>query len=126
MVTTDGHRLAFVEKKDVTKTEAGQPIDAFIPRRRWQNYKVNYRLRRRDQFGVDENHALLPVLPAWTKASDFLTNSTMTELTASLVHSLPHTFITDMMEASGNNLALVMSYSGDKSPSRSRFIYTLQ
>jgi integrase len=30
-------------------------------------------------------------------------------------HSLRHTFITDMMEASGNNVALVMSYSGHKS-----------
>jgi integrase len=30
-------------------------------------------------------------------------------------HSLRHTFNTDMMEASGNNVALVMSYSGHKS-----------
>ncbi|MEK6282509.1 MAG: tyrosine-type recombinase/integrase [Acidobacteriota bacterium] len=30
-------------------------------------------------------------------------------------HSLRHTFISDMMEASGNNVALVMSYSGHKS-----------
>lgn len=30
-------------------------------------------------------------------------------------HSLRHTFVTDMMEASGNNVALVMSYSGHKS-----------
>jgi integrase len=30
-------------------------------------------------------------------------------------HSLRHTFITDMMEASGNNVALVMSYIGHKS-----------
>src|SRR5215204_2171438 len=30
-------------------------------------------------------------------------------------HSLRHTFITDMMAASGNNVALVMSYSGHKS-----------
>ena len=29
-------------------------------------------------------------------------------------HSLRHTFVTDMMAASGNNVALVMSYSGHK------------
>jgi len=30
-------------------------------------------------------------------------------------HSLRHTFVTDMMEATGNDVALVMSYSGHKS-----------
>jgi integrase len=30
-------------------------------------------------------------------------------------HSLRHTFVTDMMEATGNAVALVMSYSGHKS-----------
>lgn len=30
-------------------------------------------------------------------------------------HSLRHTFVTDMMDASGNNVALVMSYSGHRS-----------
>jgi len=39
----------------------------------------------------------------------------MAEPTASPAHSLRHTFVTDMMEASGNNVALVMSYSGHKS-----------
>ena len=30
-------------------------------------------------------------------------------------HSLRHTFVTDMMEATGNDVALIMSYSGHKS-----------
>ena len=33
---------------------------------------------------------------------------------STLRHSLRHTFVTDMMEATGNDVALVMSYSGHK------------
>jgi DNA polymerase III subunit beta len=64
MVTTDGHRLAFVEKKDVTTNGAGQPIDTLIPRKTLAELtKLTTGFDDEIGLGMDENHIYFQVGP---------------------------------------------------------------
>jgi DNA polymerase-3 subunit beta len=56
MVTTDGHRLAFVEKKDVT-TNGAQTIDTLIPRKTLAELtKLTTGFDDEISLGMDDNH----------------------------------------------------------------------
>jgi DNA polymerase III subunit beta len=57
MVTTDGHRLAYVEKKNVTKNGATQAIDTLIPRKTLAELtKLTAGFDGEISLGMDENH----------------------------------------------------------------------
>ena len=57
MVTTDGHRLAYVEKKNVTKNGTTQSIDTLIPRKTLAELtKLTTGFDEEISLGMDENH----------------------------------------------------------------------
>ncbi len=64
MVTTDGHRLAYVERKDVTKNGSTQPIDTLIPRKTLAELtKLTTGFDEDISLGIDENHIYFQVGP---------------------------------------------------------------
>jgi len=64
MVTTDGHRLAYVEKKNVTKNGATQAIDTLIPRKTLAELtKLTTGFDEDISLGMDENHIYFQVGP---------------------------------------------------------------
>jgi DNA polymerase-3 subunit beta len=61
MVTTDGHRLAYIERKDVT-TNGSQPIDTLIPRKTLSELtKLTTGFDDEISLGMDENHIYVQV-----------------------------------------------------------------
>jgi DNA polymerase-3 subunit beta len=63
MVTTDGHRLAYVEKKDVTKNGT-QSIDTLIPRKTLAELtKLTTGFDEDISLGMDENHIYFQIGP---------------------------------------------------------------
>lgn len=57
MVTTDGHRLAYVEKKNVTKNGGNQSIDTLIPRKTLAELtKLTAGFDEDISLGMDDNH----------------------------------------------------------------------
>ena len=64
MVTTDGHRLAYVERKDVTKNGSNQTIDTLIPRKTLAELtKLTTGCDEDISLGIDENHIYFQVGP---------------------------------------------------------------
>jgi DNA polymerase-3 subunit beta len=64
MVTTDGHRLAYVEKKGVTKNGTTQSIDTLIPRKTLAELtKLTTGFDEDISLGMDENHIYFQVGP---------------------------------------------------------------
>src|SRR5678816_979227 len=64
MVTTDGHRLAYVEKKGVTKNGARETIDTLIPRKTLAELtKLTANFDDEISLGMDENHIYFQVGP---------------------------------------------------------------
>lgn len=62
MVTTDGHRLAYVEKKGVTKNGTKQTIDTLIPRKTLAELtKLTAGVDEDISLGMDENHIYFQV-----------------------------------------------------------------
>ena len=62
MVTTDGHRLAYVEKKGVTKNGTTQAIDTLIPRKTLAELtKLTTGFDEDISLGMDENHIYFQV-----------------------------------------------------------------
>jgi len=62
MVTTDGHRLAYVEKKGVTKNGTTQSIDTLIPRKTLAELtKLTTGFDEEISLGMDENHIYFEV-----------------------------------------------------------------
>jgi DNA polymerase III subunit beta len=62
MVTTDGHRLAYVEKKGVTKNGTTQAIDTLIPRKTLAELtKLTTGFDEDISLGMDENHIYFEV-----------------------------------------------------------------
>lgn len=64
MVTTDGHRLAYVERKEVTKNGGKDSIDTLIPRKTLAELtKLTSGFDGDISLGVDENHIYFEVGP---------------------------------------------------------------
>jgi len=64
MVTTDGHRLAYVEKKNVTKNGSSQSIDTLIPRKTLAELtKLTAGFEEEISLGMDENHIYFQIGP---------------------------------------------------------------
>jgi DNA polymerase-3 subunit beta len=64
MVTTDGHRLAFVAKKNVVKNETKETMDALIPRKTLAELtKLTAGFDGDLSLGMDENHIYCEVGP---------------------------------------------------------------
>jgi DNA polymerase-3 subunit beta len=64
MITTDGHRLAYVERKDVTKNGSKQIIDTLIPRKTLAELtKLTTGFDEEISLGIDENHIYFQVGP---------------------------------------------------------------
>lgn len=64
MVTTDGHRLAYVEKKDVSKNGDKDSIDTLIPRKTLAELtKLTAGYEGDINLGMDENHIYFEVGP---------------------------------------------------------------
>ena len=64
MVTTDGHRLAYCEKKGVAKNGTTQPIDTLIPRKTLAELtKLTAGYEEDISLGMDENHIYFEVGP---------------------------------------------------------------
>jgi DNA polymerase III subunit beta len=64
MVTTDGHRLAYVEKKNVAKNGNTQIIDTLIPRKTLAELtKLTSGIDEDISLGLDENHIYFQVGP---------------------------------------------------------------
>jgi DNA polymerase-3 subunit beta len=64
MVTTDGHRLAFVSKKNVVKNETKETMDALIPRKTLAELtKLTAGFDGDLSLGMDENHIYCEVGP---------------------------------------------------------------
>jgi DNA polymerase-3 subunit beta len=64
MVTTDGHRLAYVERKDVTKNGTKEAIDTLIPRKTLAELtKLTAGYDGEISLGMDENHIYFEVGP---------------------------------------------------------------
>jgi DNA polymerase III, beta subunit len=64
MVTTDGHRLAYVERKNVTKNGGGQTIDTLIPRKTLAELtKLTAGFDGDISLGMDENHIYFEIGP---------------------------------------------------------------
>ena len=62
MVTTDGHRLAFIERKDVRTNGTGQSIDTLIPRKTLSELtKLTTGFDEEITLGMDENHIYFQV-----------------------------------------------------------------
>jgi len=64
MVTTDGHRLAFVERKDINSNGSKQPIDTLIPRKTLAELtKLTSGFDEEVSLGMDENHIYFQIGP---------------------------------------------------------------
>jgi DNA polymerase III sliding clamp (beta) subunit (PCNA family) len=64
MVTTDGHRLAYVEKKGVNSNGAKQSIDTLIPRKTLAEFtKLTAGFDEEISLGLDENHIYFQIGP---------------------------------------------------------------
>ena len=64
MVTTDGHRLAYVEKKNVTTNGSTQAIDTLIPRKTLAELtKLTTGIDEEISLGLDENHIYFQIGP---------------------------------------------------------------
>ncbi len=64
MVTTDGHRLAYVERKEVSKNGATDAIDTLIPRKTLAELtKLTAGFEGDISLGLDENHIYFEVGP---------------------------------------------------------------
>ena len=64
MVTTDGHRLAYVERKNVTKNGGTQTIDTLIPRKTLAELtKLTAGFDGDISLGLDENHIYFEIGP---------------------------------------------------------------
>ena len=64
MVTTDGHRLAYVERKNVTKNGDSQSIDTLIPRKTLAELtKLTAGFDGDISLGMDENHIYFDIGP---------------------------------------------------------------
>lgn len=64
MVTTDGHRLAYVERKNVTKNGGKENIDTLIPRKTLAELtKLTAGYDGEIDMGMDENHIYFQVGP---------------------------------------------------------------
>jgi len=64
MVTTDGHRLAYVEKKDIARNGARETIDTLIPRKTLAELtKLTAGFDEEISLGMDENHIYFQVGP---------------------------------------------------------------
>jgi DNA polymerase-3 subunit beta len=64
MVTTDGHRLAYVEKQNITKNGANQTIDTLIPRKTLAELtKLTSGIDEDISLGMDDNHIYFQVGP---------------------------------------------------------------
>lgn len=62
MVTTDGHRLAYIEKKNVTKNGSAPEIDTLIPRKTLAELtKLTAGFDDEISLGMDENHIYFQV-----------------------------------------------------------------
>jgi DNA polymerase-3 subunit beta len=62
MVTTDGHRLAYVEKKNIARNGANQSIDTLIPRKTLAELtKLTAGFDEDISLGMDENHIYFQV-----------------------------------------------------------------
>jgi DNA polymerase-3 subunit beta len=62
MVTTDGHRLAYVERKEVTKNGREETIDTLIPRKTLAELtKLTSGYEGEISLGMDENHIYFEV-----------------------------------------------------------------
>lgn len=62
MVTTDGHRLAYVEKKEVTQNGCKESIDTLIPRKTLSELtKLTAGYENELSLGMDENHIYFEV-----------------------------------------------------------------
>jgi len=64
MVTTDGHRLAYVERKDLAKNGTKEAIDTLIPRKTLAELtKLTAGTEAEISMGMDENHIYFEVGP---------------------------------------------------------------
>jgi DNA polymerase III subunit beta len=64
MVTTDGHRLAYVERKGVARNNGDQPIDTLIPRKTLAELtKITAGYEGDISMGMDEKHLYCEVGP---------------------------------------------------------------
>src|SRR4026207_1251862 len=64
MVTTDGHRLAYVEKKDIARNGARETIDTLIPRKTLAELtKLTAGFDEEISLGMDENHIYFQIGP---------------------------------------------------------------
>jgi DNA polymerase III subunit beta len=64
MITTDGHRLAYVERKNVTKNSDKAAIDTLIPRKTLAELtKLTTGFDEEISLGMDENHIYFQVGP---------------------------------------------------------------
>lgn len=64
MVTTDGHRLAYVERRDLGKNAPKETLDALIPRKTLQELtKLTGSFEGEISLGSDENHIYFEVGP---------------------------------------------------------------
>lgn len=62
MVTTDGHRLAFVEKKGILRNGATETIDTLIPRKTLAELtKLTAQFNEEISLGMDDNHIYFQV-----------------------------------------------------------------
>ena len=64
MVTTDGHRLAYIERRDLGKNVSGEALDALIPRKTLAELtKLTAAEDGEISLGADENHIYFEVGP---------------------------------------------------------------
>ena len=64
MVTTDGHRLAYIERKDLGKNASSEALDALIPRKTLAELtKLTASFEGEISLGADENHIYFEVGP---------------------------------------------------------------
>lgn len=64
MVTTDGHRLAYVEKKNISKNGSNDVIDTLIPRKTLAELtKLTAGFDEEISLGMDENHIYFQIGP---------------------------------------------------------------
>jgi DNA polymerase-3 subunit beta len=64
MVTTDGHRLAYIERRDMGTKAAGEALDALIPRKTLAELtKLTASYEGEISLGADENHIYFEVSP---------------------------------------------------------------
>jgi DNA polymerase-3 subunit beta len=64
MVTTDGHRLAYIERRDLGKNASSEALDALIPRKTLAELtKLTTSFEGEISLGADENHIYFEVGP---------------------------------------------------------------